>query len=460
VNRQTQLTDRFFAFAGLIVFIGVLAFVLNGALLIYAALMIALISLAVVDFKSLTDTRSFQAGMHFPPSPELEQNLELECSFVIQDAKVGRLSKVEVYAPAVQALRFDTPTVALSRAEFSAKAFKVKIPAQVVQLGFTVISDCELAIESTLGFWRRRLRLAIRPPVEFRVSPQNRDISEQTFVEMISAQRFLFAGARLRAKSRSPDQYLTTRPYRYPDSIRLIDQKKSAKASQLMTRVFDADFSHHFILALDSGRAMCGQFEGNSKHDYFLSASLLVARNAIQSQDRVSFFAFSDRLHHLVRQARNLRSFDSLQRGDQILTPIEVETDYHQINHTVGQISGQRSVVIVLTDLSRSSVHEALLSALGPLCRKHLVVVLSLLDQSLQPEAQVLEFRQVQQAVSLEMFQERYANLIYSYWNSEQFEIFRKRFAQHGGAALQVTHDNWMGAVHRLYELLRQSSRA
>src|SRR4029079_18914357 len=102
------------------------------------------------------------------------------------------------------------------------------------------------------------------------------------------------------------------REYQYPDSIRHIDARKSAKYCQLMTRTYDSLLEHHLILGLDVGRSMYGRMGPSRKLDYYLSACLALAENASQSRDRLSFFAFSQKVHLTVRRSRHMADFRPL----------------------------------------------------------------------------------------------------------------------------------------------------
>src|SRR5882762_5539606 len=64
------------------------------------------------------------------------------------------------------------------------------------------------------------------------------------------------------------------------------------------------------------------------KVDFYLSACLDLAQQALRGGDRVSFFAFSSRLHLSIVQARRLDSLLPLFKGDPRLRPREESTDY------------------------------------------------------------------------------------------------------------------------------------
>lgn len=458
-NGRSYLTDKFFALFGTAVFFGVVAMVLPQALPLYSVAIAGALVIALVDRLSLSSPESLKAKLSFPRDPSLGHEAKFGVSLFPRDESVATMSRMDVFAPETPLLRFSAPRARIGPKLLGKEKITLEMPCAVERLGYHVVDGIDVGMYSRLGFWYLPTRLKTEP-VDFRVAPETRRIPERAFSEMISAQRLLFEGSRIRARSRAADQYLTTRKYQYPDSIRHLDHKKGARTGQLMTRVFDSYFSHHLVIALDLGRSMTGQVNGSSKHDYYLSACLLLARNAVRSRDRVSFFAFSDALHALISKSRNLDPFETMLKGASTFTPRELESDFHMINETVARVSGQRSIVIVLTDLSRPSVQESLLEALGPLCQKHLVVALSLIEKNRLLEEKVLAFHPSQFGTSFETFSKAYSGYVYDYWADEQFRLFRARLSKIGGAALQVSHENWMSVVDKLYHLLRNSTRA
>lgn len=433
--------------------------VMPQALAIYLIFIVGGLAIAAFDRVTLPTSQSLAVKLIFPRDPVLGTAAQLGIELSVLDGSISTLARLDVYAPESPLLRFPSPRVRIGPNLLSKEKILLQLPCEIERLGYHKVDQVELGAYSRLGFWFRPLTPKIEP-IDFRVAPQSKEISERAFSEMIAAQRLLFEGARLQARSRAADQYLTTRKYQYPDSIRHLDQKKTARTGTLMTRVFDSFFSHHVVLALDLGRAMTGRVSGSSKHDFYLSACLHIARNAVRSRDRISFFAFSNSLHALVAKSRTLAPFESLFKGDKTFAPREFESNFELINETVTQVSGQRSIVIVLTDLSRPSIQQSLLETLGPLCRKHIVVVVSLVEKDLRLRERVLNFHPSQLGTNVADFHERYADYMYDYWADEQFRLFRARLSKLGGAALLVSHEDWMTAVDKLYDVLRHSTRA
>ncbi len=456
---RSYLTDRFFALFGAAALFGTMAMALPLALPLYAAALAGALALAAFDRLSLTTSASFEAKLSFPRDPSLGRPTRMGIEIRPRDRGASALSRLDVFAPETPLLAFAAPRTRVGAARLSEERIVLELTCEVERLGYHVVDRLEVGTYSKLGLWFRPLTLKTEP-IGFRVAPESRKMPERAFSEMIATQRLLFEGARIRARARAADQYLTTRAYQYPDPVRHLDHKKSARTGRLMTRVFESSFQHHLVIALDLGRSMMGRVGGSSKHDYYLSAGLLLARNAVHSRDRVSFFAFSDELHALVPRSRTLAPFEAMLKGSATFAPREAESDFHLINETVPRVSGQRAIVLVLADLSRPSVQDSLLESLGPLCREHVVVALSLAEKGMRLDDKILAFRPSQLGATFDSFRDAYADFLYDYWADERFRLFRARLTGLGGAALQIPHENWMSAVDGLYRLLRRSTRA
>ena len=220
-------------------------------------------------------------------------------------------------------------------------------------------------------------------------------------------------------RGRAAEQFYSLRKYQFPDQIRHIDQKKTAKYGELMTRTYENFLSHHLILALDLGHSMFGTLGQSQKHDFYLAACLTLARNAIQSHDHVSFFGFSQRIHSMIRRTRSLDPFLPLYQGSAEVAPRDEEGNFDLLGPALSRVAGQRSILLIFTDASRPSVQESLLRVMPDLCQRHLTVVISLLDEAYTLERQLDAW----DGGNVEM--QDYSRFLYNYWIDDRSRVFR-----------------------------------
>ncbi len=433
----------------LVAIIGVL---IPALLPVYLLGMVLFILLLILDRRTLLPDNSFSGTLEGPKAPELGNQVQLEATLTLHSSRSLRTDSLRVWAPKSQRIHCLGKFFSKSKDSELPNQVNLRITAKARSLGYEKINKLRLTLRSSIGFWIKLSEFEITP-YEFRVSPGLRKMPEQSFTEMVATQRMLFQGSRLLMRGRTVDQFHSIRKYHYPDSIRHLDHKKTAKFGQLMTRTYESYHSHHLILALDVGRAMLGQVRGSPKYDYYLSAGLALAQAGLEAGDRVSFLAFSQSAHLKITKARNARAFQAIYRGDRSLRPREEDSNYAILDTHISEFAGQRAIVLILTDLSHPFVQDSLLAHMPIVCRRHLTVALSLLDRSydLPTVVDTLGDKRLSKP--------NFARLLYSYWMNEQLELFGRKMSGLGGGALSISEEYWIQSTSRVYGLLRSSIR-
>ena len=448
----TYLTDRLFAIYGLWQIVGVIGLLHSAALVVYGLGTVAIIALVWADRRSLLKTQRLQAELTLPRSMELEQVVCPEATLkFVQDNPLMPAS-IDWAAPLLPAFQFTTPLTEF-RANETGDGFKASHLATAVGLGYVEWTSLDLVVRSRLRLWYQMLDVAIEPH-GLRVHPSFRKIPDQDFVEQVANQRLLAQGTRKIMRGQAADQFHSIRRYQFPDNLRHIDGKKSAKYGRLMTRIYDEFRAHHLIIALDLGRSMVGHLKQSAKHDYYLSACLMLAQQAIAAGDQVSFFAFANRLTYAIRSSRHLASFEPLFTGDARLRAQETESRFDLLSPAIASMAGQRSIVLVLTDLTSPSVQQGLLEVLAPICQRHLTLAVGLQDQNLHLNEMVWKLNPDR------LSDNDQARLFYASWLNDRFQLFRSRVAQLGGGVVQGADDTWLSLVTQVYARMRESLRA
>jgi uncharacterized protein (DUF58 family) len=450
---RTYLTDRFFAWFGLCQLVGMFSILFPPLLLFYLGSFLALLLMTFTDYFRWIPFSSFSASVRIPRHPEVGQEVSVDLEIENRHPKALSIARLFLTLPTFQVLRFEENGLPIRwslKEDRYAATLTVKAVAQ--SLGYEALRWVMLQAYSPLGLWLRSFPVAT-PKAEFRVIPTRRKVSEQSFHERIAGQRILYQGNRQMLKGQAAEQFHSIREYQYPDSIRHIDARKSAKFGQLMTRTYDSFFQHHLVLVLDTGRSMCGRLGPSQKKDYYLAACLALAENALMSRDKVSFFAFSQKVHFFIRNTRRLESFHPVFAGHPSLKAREEESNFDLIHPTLNSLTGQRSIVILFADISRPSVQAELFKAIQPLLGKHLIVVVSLMDEAYDLSERILTLDEAHFDLKT------YNQLLYTYWLNESERVFQRRLASRGGGVVVVPEMEWLSVVERLYGLLRVSMR-
>jgi uncharacterized protein (DUF58 family) len=450
--RSVALTERFFAGYGLWQIVGVLGLVQPLALAVYFLGTVMILALLWLDRRSLLKARQLHAWLDMPRTLELEQPVHLQATLVLAQHHPLRPARIEWEAPSLPAFHFARRWTPF-RARSEEGPFVADHAATAAALGYFAWTSLHVVVHSRLQLWVQRLEIAVEPR-GVRVHPSLRRIPEQAFVERLGHQSILLQGTRTMLRSHTADQLHSMRRYQYPDTLRHIDAKKSAKYARLMTRIYDELRAHHLIMALDLGRSMCGTLKHSARHDYYLSACLMLAQQAMAAGDQVSFFAFANTLTFAIRHSRTLASFAPLFTGDPRLRARETDSRFDLLHPAIASLAGQRSIVLVLTDVTSPSVQQALLEALPPVCQRHLTVAVGLQDHQLVLDELIWQLDPDRLSESDQ------ARLLYAYWLNDRLQLFRVQMSRLGGGVVQGSDDTWLSLVTRVYARLRDSLRA
>lgn len=450
-SAHVSLTDRFFAVYGLWQIVGAFSFLKPSLLSLYMFGTAIILATLWLDRRSLLPGQQLRARLSMPRALELEQTVHLQATLTGWTQQPLMPSRIEWQAPPTSTFSFARRLVPFD-AEDTGHSVATHA-ATAAGLGYFEWTSLHLMVDSRLRWWLQTLEIDVEPQGG-RVHPSFRRIPEQVLVERTAHQRILTQGTRKLLRGQTTDQFHSVRRYQYPDHLRHIDAKKSAKYARLMTRIYDDFRAHHLIIALDLGRSMCGTLKNSAKHDYYLSACLILAQHAIGAGDYVSFFAFNHAVTFSIRNSRSLAHFEPLFKGDTRLQARETESRFDLLYPTIASLSDQRSIVLVMTDLTSPSVQQDLLATLPPVCHRHLTLAVGLQDQRLFLNDLVwdLDFDHFNPDVQ--------AHLFYAYWLNDQFNLFRRQVAYLGGGVVQGSDDTWISLVSQIYTRLRDSLRA
>ena len=250
--------------------------------------------------------------------------------------------------------------------------------------GLTHFSTIYLAVENSIGFWRRRF--ALDAPEEVRVFP---DLSAvESHGRLARRSTLLDAGLRKLKLRGAGTEFESLREYETGDAFRAIDWKASARRGRLMVAQFEVERSQQVLVALDAGRMMCPRLGAQRKFDYALTAGLSVARIAAGVGDQVGLVAFagSERLH--IAPRRGVAHHAALVRAAYDVQPTLEEPDYEAVCANISRRYPKRSLVVFFTDFFDPLAATTLLASLTSLVRRHLVMCVLMNDTAI---AQALE---------------------------------------------------------------------
>ncbi|MHB0997868.1 MAG: DUF58 domain-containing protein [Armatimonadota bacterium] len=206
------------------------------------------------------------------------------------------------------------------------------------------------------------------------------------------------------------------RDYMPDDSPRHIDWKATARRNTLTTREYDLEQSQNIMILLDIGRNMASRTvdengsPGITKADCAINASVLLAHVAAQTDDRVGLFCFARGPIAYLPPGKGAPQARRLLETLYPLQPRTEESSYYESFMLLSQKQRKRSLIFLFTDLIDAEASNRLISHIGLLTRKHLVVCVALSDYELPSIIESVPQKSADlytQAVALSMVRER-----------------------------------------------------
>lgn len=164
---------------------------------------------------------------------------------------------------------------------------------------------------------------------------------------------------------------------------RAIDWKATARHHRLMSREYRAERNHEVVLAFDTGHRMGEPLEGAPRLDHAINAGLLLAYCSLKTGDRVSLFAFDERVRMHAEVAGGTRSMAAIQRRLAELDYSNGETNFTLGLTDLSMRLRRRALVVVLTEFADTVTAELMIENLDRLARRHIVVFACLKDTEL-----------------------------------------------------------------------------
>jgi uncharacterized protein (DUF58 family) len=175
-------------------------------------------------------------------------------------------------------------------------------------------------------------------------------------------------------------EFDSLREYVPGDDVRSIDWRATARSTMVVVKTWRPERDRHVLIVLESGRTSAGRVGDQPKLDHSMDAALLLATLASRAGDRVDLLIVDREVRASVvgePAATMLSTFVNAMAG---VEPILVETDHRLLVTEIMSRVSQRSLVVILTGLDTAAITDGLLGVIGPVRRKHRIVVAAVSD--------------------------------------------------------------------------------
>ena len=195
-------------------------------------------------------------------------------------------------------------------------------------------------------------------------------------------------GLRRTRRDGQGDEFAKLREYGPDDDPRRIDWKATARRDRPITRVFEAERSQNVVIALDCGRTMAGRSGEVSRMDRAVEGALVLARAALDMDDRVGLLLFSDRVLRWLPPRKGARQYRAILSALYDAEAGLTWSDPREIVRTLRLRGARRSLVCLFTELPEPMEAAALTSAVQVLGRRHLPLVVAPDDPEVRGQAE------------------------------------------------------------------------
>lgn len=175
-------------------------------------------------------------------------------------------------------------------------------------------------------------------------------------------------------------EFDSLREYVPGDDVRAIDWRGTARSTTVVVRTWRPERDRHVLIVLDSGRTCAGRVGDQPRLDHAMDAALLLGALASRAGDRVDLLVVDREVRASVLRSSTAEVLPAFVNALAPIEPQLVETDHRMLVSEVLQRVSQRSLVVILTGLESATMSDGLVPVLGPLLRRHRVVIAAVSD--------------------------------------------------------------------------------
>jgi uncharacterized protein (DUF58 family) len=168
------------------------------------------------------------------------------------------------------------------------------------------------------------------------------------------------------------------------EDTRSIDWKATGRRGKLMVRQYEVERRQPVVIVVDAGRMLTAEIDGRPRLEYAIEGALELAHAAAAHDDNVGLLVFADRILASVPPTRGRRALRLVMDA---LAGVEgrlVEPDYPGAFGFLAARNRKRALTVCFTDLIDRTASEALLAQAASLRPRHLPLVVTLRDPSLE----------------------------------------------------------------------------
>ena len=238
-------------------------------------------------------------------------------------------------------------------------------------------------LKCPLGLVERQTKLNTEQPV--RIYPNVLALRE---FELLKQQGRLREMGIRRSRLRGlGTEFESLRDYSEGDDYRKIDWKATARRDKLIVRQFEQERNQAVMIVIDVGRGMLSEVDGVRKLDHALDSILMLTHAAAMAGDFVGLLVYSDVVKRYIPPKKGRNQIGIIIEALHDLVAEPVESDPRAALAYLSARWKRRALLVTFTDCEHQEKAQEIATAMGPLVRRHLVLIARVSDPKLKEAA-------------------------------------------------------------------------
>ncbi len=177
--------------------------------------------------------------------------------------------------------------------------------------------------------------------------------------------------------------FSSLKEYAHGDPLRYIDWKATARYDKPIVKTYTRENEQNLLILVDASRIMNSHLKGMTKYDHALNAAFGLALTGLLHKDNVGIGIFADKPLLYLKPKRDSNYINTIIEACASINAISNEVDYITTLLYFTKHLKERSLVVILTDITDEISSNSLLKCIQIINHKHLTFVATIYDKEI-----------------------------------------------------------------------------
>lgn len=246
-------------------------------------------------------------------------------------------------------------------------------PITPTERGEYCFSGLDAFVRGRFGLAERKISLDSKEHIS-KVYPSQIQLSKYSLANIKNTQ--MYYGVKKVRRIGHSYEFDHIKPYVLGDDIRSINWKATSRRNELMVNHYEDEKSQAVYCVLDKSRVMNMPFNNMTLLDYSINASLVIANNALQYQDRVGLISFSDVLGNVIPAAKHSKQLTEINEALYKQRHRSSEANYELLHYSIKKLTRKRTLFFLFTNFENQNALKRQLPVLLRIAKQNLLILI------------------------------------------------------------------------------------